>query len=149
MKNISSRLVGALIAIHFVLAYIAGLNIQPFEYMPGFIWFTIPVIAILCISFYRLEPLFKNYKYHSLGTKMSLTAKTPWVWALLALSTMFVVMIMWYGAQALKPIEEIPHNIIFNGDARMGNVLCCGACTLLYVASIIWLYKTLKMIWKR
>ncbi len=146
MKNITSRLIGALVAIHLALAYIIGFAIEPFAYSLGYLLGMVPVIVILIIAYYRLNLVFHDYKYDGLGTKMRIAAKKPWVWILVLAATLLVISIMWYGGQSLRPTEEIVPDITFNGDARMGNIICWGICTLFYVINIIGLYKTLKKI---
>ncbi len=149
MKNISSKLIGAIVTMHLVLAYITGLRVEPFESAPWYVWAVIPVVILLGIGVRGLDPVFKNYKYHSLGVKLRFTATTPWVWVLLILSTLAVVGMVWYGGQMLKPVTEISQRIIFDGDAKIGNMLCLSVCSVLYVACMIWLYKTLKKVWQK
>src|SRR5574344_613895 len=144
MKNTTFRMIGALISLHILEAYIVGRNLQPFEFSMSYLWGLIPVILALFAAFWGLDSAFQRYEYDSLKGKILKTVKTPWAWVLFFITILLVVGIMWHGVQMLKPTEEIYSSIIFNGDARIGNIICWGVCMLFYVISIIGLHKTLK-----
>lgn len=148
MKNLSSRLMGAIVTMHLVFAYITGLHVEPFENSPWYIWTVIPVAIILGIGFSRLDPIFRNYKYYSLGKNVKMTAKIPWFWVLIFLSTLFVVGIIWYGGQALKPVSEIEYTSFFSEGPLIHMCISLGSCSFLYLVCIHILYKYIKKNWK-
>ena len=144
----SKKIIGAIVTMHLVLAYITGLNVEPFESAPWYVLIVIPVVIALGIGLSRLNPIFKNYKYYSLRLKLKFTATTPWVWVLLFLSSFFVVGSIWYGGQILKLLAETEYTSFFGEGPLIHMYISLVSCVVVYSICIHLLYKTLKKIWK-
>lgn len=146
MKKLAFRLTSVIFAIHLVFAYILGLFTEPFIFSLWFL-FIVPVVFVLGIAFSRIDAIYKNYQYYSLGKKFLATTKNLWFWILLFFSTLLVVGIIYWTGQLLLPEADISQDFTFNDSAYQGVLLLIIVCSGLYIASIIWIKKTLKNIW--
>ncbi len=72
-----------------------------------------------------------------------------WFWILLFISTGFMVGVMYYGCKLALPKAELKlsYNSFFGEGPQNHVIFTLGAFSILYIASIRWIYKTLKPIW--
>ena len=141
-------MIGAIVAMHLVFAYITGLNFQPFDISPYYVFMILPVIVFLGIFFYAWHAEWGEHDSKILTKNSIATLKNFWFWFLILLSVSIVIGIMYYAGQMLLPKQEISRAITYDGDAYYGAMFCLGVCTILYLACLIWLRKTLRLYWK-
>lgn len=147
MKNISTRFIIALFSVQLTLVYVLlGMDTLSRTY-PAFVFAIIPVVVILGLGIWQLDVLWQKYEHDVLYLKIQTTAKNLWFWILLLFSSLLILGIIYWTGQLLLPEADISQDFTFNDSAYQGLVLLIIVCSVFYIASIIWIKKTLKNIW--
>jgi|GEM_PF-1991196 len=148
MKKLINRIIGIIFSIHVVTGYISGFTFIRFDTFPYYIVITIPIFLLLVIFFLQWDVERQEHDPNILVKHSIATLKNVWFWCLMLLSLFFVIRIMYYTGQLLLPIEKISRKVLFNNNPYQGIILCITVLSVMYIYCLIWIRKTLLLIWK-
>jgi len=148
MKNLSLRILLAIVAMHMVIGYIFGYSLRPFDESPIFVFMIIPIIIILAICFAWLDEVWKTQEIKLLTEKIKATVKDAEFWIFMVLSVFCIRYIMYYTGQLLLPEAEMSNKITFAGSRFGGNMFGLAVCSILYILLIWGVAKRLQRHWK-